>query len=191
MAKVLAVYGTRYGQTRRIVERIGKVLGSYGHDVLALQGDQIPSDFSLEGFDGFLIAASVRYGKHQPYIQDFVRRNVALLSRKPAAFISVCGAIAGQWEPGPAEAKKYLENFVAETGWAPSFSASVAGAVAYTKYGFLTRRIMQLISARTGRPTDTSRDWDFTDWDQVDQLGMELADRLAGSLAPLEQACST
>jgi menaquinone-dependent protoporphyrinogen IX oxidase len=50
---------------------------------------------------------------------------------------------------------------------------------------------MQLISARTGRPTDTSRDWDFTDWDQVDRLGMELADRLAGSLAPLEQACST
>lgn len=191
MARVLAVYGTRYGQTRRIVERIAKVLRSYGHDVFTSQGDQLPRDFSLEGFDGFLIAGSVRYGHHQRYLEDFVRRNLVTLGDKPAAFISVCGAIAGQWAPGPAEARKYVEGFLTRTGWAPSFSASVAGAVAYTNYGFLTKRIMQFISARTGRPTDTSRDWEFTDWDQVDGLGNELADRLAGTTAPLEPACST
>jgi menaquinone-dependent protoporphyrinogen IX oxidase len=29
---------------------------------------------------------------------------------------------------------------------------------------------MKLISARTGRPTDTSRDWEFTNWQEIDEF---------------------
>jgi hypothetical protein len=39
---------------------------------------------------------------------------------------------------------------------------------------------MKLISRRTGRPTDTSRDYDFTDWAGVAQF----AERFAGLLPP-------
>jgi menaquinone-dependent protoporphyrinogen oxidase len=185
MASILAVYGTNYGQTKKIVQRLGKVLASYGHQVTAWQGDQLPADYSVAEFDAFLIAGSVRYGRHQSYLRDFVRRHGPRLNSKPAAFISVCGALAGNWAEGPAEARKNLESFIETTGWAPSFSTSVPGAIAYTSYGFFTRLMMRVISARTGRPTDTSRDWEFTDWDQIDKLGMELAERLAGSPVPL------
>ena len=185
MAKILAVYGTHYGQTKKIVTRLGKLLAAYGHHVTAWQGDQLPEDFSIEEFDAFLVAGSVHFGRHQVYLRDFVRRHRMRLNTAPAAFISVCGALAGNWAPGPEAARGYLERFFAETGWAPSVSRSAAGAVAYTKYGFFTRHIMRFISAQTGRPTDTSRDWEFTDWDEIDRLGMELADRLAGSAVPL------
>ena len=49
-------------------------------------------------------------------------------------------------------------------------SWSVAGRVAYTQYSLPTRLVMQYVSRRTGRPTDTSRDWEFTDWLEVERL---------------------
>jgi menaquinone-dependent protoporphyrinogen oxidase len=35
---------------------------------------------------------------------------------------------------------------------------------------------MKYISRRTGRPTDTSRDWEFTDWDAVTRMAREFAE---------------
>ena len=34
---------------------------------------------------------------------------------------------------------------------------------------------MCLLMKKTGDPTDTSHDHDYTDWDAVEQLGRELA----------------
>jgi menaquinone-dependent protoporphyrinogen IX oxidase len=42
-----------------------------------------------------------------------------------------------------------------------------------------------MISRRKGLPTDTSRDWDLTEWDAVDRFAEELAVALA--LAPAQQ----
>jgi menaquinone-dependent protoporphyrinogen IX oxidase len=34
---------------------------------------------------------------------------------------------------------------------------------------------MRLLMRRMGHPTDASRDYDYTDWAAVDQLGREIA----------------
>ncbi|MCE3247433.1 MAG: protoporphyrinogen oxidase [Geminicoccaceae bacterium] len=47
-------------------------------------------------------------------------------------------------------------------------SASLAGALRYSRYGFLKRLLMRLIVWREGGDTDDSRDYDYTDWDAVD-----------------------
>ena len=186
MARILAVFGSFNNQTRTITERLAKVLGSRGHQVTTWDGARLPRRYSLEEFDAFLVAGAVHYGRHPRYLTQFARRHAALLNSRPAAFVSVCGALIGDWAEGPEEARKYLERFIEETGWAPSLSRSVAGAIKYTRYSWPIRLVMRYISARTGRPVDTSRDWDFTDWDAIDRLGLELADRLAGSTAALE-----
>ena len=186
MAKILAVYGTAHGQTKAIVERLGKALGWFGHEVSIWQGDHLPFDYSLEEFDAFVLAGSVHFGRHQHYLRGFARRHATRLNHAPSAFVSVCGALAGSWPKGENEARKYLERFIAETGWAPSASRSMAGAIKYTCYRWPVRMIIRAVSARTGRPTDTSRDWDFTDWEGVDRFGAELAGRFAGSIAGLE-----
>ena len=46
----------------------------------------------------------------------------------------------------------------------------MAGRLAYTQYGFLTRFIMKWIARRQGGPTDTTRDYEFTNWDNVTRL---------------------
>jgi menaquinone-dependent protoporphyrinogen oxidase len=47
-------------------------------------------------------------------------------------------------------------------------SASLAGALPYSRYGFLKRLLMRLIVWREGGDTDDSRDYDDTDWDAVE-----------------------
>ena len=179
MSGVLIVYGTSHGQTGKVVARIADRLNERGHGVTLWNADALPSHPRLDQYDFLLVAGSVRYGKHQPAIRDFVRWNLARLRAKASAFVSVCGAMAGNWAEGGAEARKYVEEFCRETGWTPGMSRSFAGAVCYTKYGFFTRWMMRMISWRTGRPTDTSCDWEFTDWNAVDDFAAEVAADLA------------
>ena len=189
MAEILAVYGTMYGQTARVVERIARVLAAGGHTVTIWKGDHRPSRRSLDEFDGFLIAGSVRLGRHQKYLEDFVRRNVVRLNATPSAFVSVCGALMGSRPEGTVEARKYVDDFLERTRWHPGATIAFPGSLLYTRYGMLTRWMMKFISRRTGRPTDTSRDYDFTDWAAVDRFAgelMTLFSRVHRAAVPLE-----
>lgn len=190
MSRILVVYGSSYGQTRKVVDRLAQGLTVRGHQVTIWKGDVTPAVPALERFDAFLIAGSVRYGKHQRYLTNFARDHSARLNTFPSAFVSVCGAMAGTSVQGQAEARKYVERFLEATGWRPRIRISVAGGLPYTRYGLVTRWVMQLISKRTGAPTDTSRDWEFTDWDSVDRFGEELAEIL-GEPNPVQTAGST
>lgn len=184
MAKILAVYGTSYGQTERIVQRIARHLAEQGHVVTVRKGDALRRDVPLDDYDGFLIAASVISGRHQAYIQDFVRRNASRLSRAPSAFVSVCGAAHPPAEER-GEARRYMDEFLGKTGWRPRLTVTFAGALHYTRYRFFLRWVMKRISKKRGLPTDTSRDYEFTDWAAV----AEFARQLGGILArPMEVA---
>jgi len=175
MSRFLIVYATNHGQTGKVVSRIADRLNEASHEATLWNADALPDHPALDHYDALVVAGSVRYGRYQRALGDFVRWNLASLNTMPAAFVSVCGALAGSWAEGRNEAEQYVERFCQETGWRPSVIRSFAGAVRYTEYGLFTRWIMKLISWRTGRPTDTSRDWEFTDWNAVDGFAAELA----------------
>lgn len=181
MFRVLVVYGSTYGQTNRVAHRIAAVLSSAGHVVDIHRADELPDTLWLGTYDGFVVAASVLMGQHQEYVRDFARRNATLLNEAPSAFVSVCGAAGSN----PARAQAYIDALLRETGWRPAVTHSFAGAVAYTRYGWWFRWYLKMISRRKGLPSDTSRDWDFTEWDAVDRFAEELAVTLA--LAPAQQ----
>jgi menaquinone-dependent protoporphyrinogen oxidase len=180
MSRILVIYGSTYGQTERVVHRIAGILREAGHGVDVYKGDGLPDAFSLAGYSGFLVAASVLMGHHQEYIRKFVRRHAERLNRVPSAFVSVCGAAGDD----PRRAQSYVDDLLRETGWRPQISRSFTGAVAYTKYNWLFRWWLKMISRRKELPTDTSRDWDFTDWVEVERFARELA----GTLAPTAPA---
>jgi menaquinone-dependent protoporphyrinogen oxidase len=179
MSRMLIVYGSAYGQTARISQRIAQVLAQAGHQVITLDGKQLSPELSLAEYDGFVIAASVLFGRHQRYMKAFVSRHVDRLNAAPSAFVSVSGAAIGSAPEGMKQAQAYADMFLRQAGWRPRAIRLVNGALAYTKYGLLVRWMMKMISRRTGRPTDTSRDYDFTDWNDVDEFAHELAETLA------------
>ena len=45
-----------------------------------------------------------------------------------------------------------------------------AGALQYREYEFVTRLLIRVLMHRGGHPTDTRRDYDYTDWDAVETL---------------------
>jgi menaquinone-dependent protoporphyrinogen oxidase len=105
----------------------------------------------------------------------FVRRYKGPLDRARAAFFSVGLAVASRTSDGRAQTLELVERFVQRTGWRPARIELIAGALPYSKYNFLIRFIMRRISGKEGGDTDTSRDYEYTDWDAVDRFAAEIA----------------
>jgi menaquinone-dependent protoporphyrinogen oxidase len=178
--KILAVYGSRFGQAEAILRRITGVLQTRGHEVSVFKGDQLPAATAVDSFDAIVVAASIIVGRYQPYIREFVARHLATLRDRPSAFVSVSGTSPESVPAWRASAERYVRQFLDETGWRPCRTATFAGALRYRRYGLVTRWIMKAISRRYGGPTDASKDYEFTDWQAVDRFAADLAEALAG-----------
>lgn len=194
VASFLVVYGTSEGQTATVTEQIATTLGDRGHkatpvDVAAGQGDRTSSDF-----DAVLVGSSIHVGKHQPAIVSFVQEHTDELSQGPIGFFQVSLSSAVGDPDRQAEAAGYVEQFVAETGFHPDRIGLFGGALRYSKFGFLKRLMLKQIAKDATGDTDTSRDYEYTDWDEVgaftDDFAAFVEGRL-GSTAPAGVAVSS
>jgi menaquinone-dependent protoporphyrinogen oxidase len=173
--KILAVYGSNYGQAESVIRRVAEALEAGGHSVSVFKGDAVPSELAVEDFDAAVLAASVRMGKYQPYILDFARRHSAAFRDRPTAFVSVNGTQDESLPDWREEAAGYVSEFLEKTGWEPRWTASFAGKLQYRSYDLFTRWIMKRITRGRGGPVDTSRDYEYTDWDAVDRFAADVA----------------
>ena len=177
--KILALYGSRFGQAEAVLQRVVQHLSAAGHHVTPVNGKALPPGLHVEDFDGAVVAASVILGRHQSYVRRWLRSNASWLNRMPSALISVNGASPTEWRE---HAEEYVARLAAEAGWHPRWSAAFAGALRYSRYDPLTRWIMKRIAAKVGSPTDTTRDYEFTDWEAVDRFAKELVAGFSASV---------
>ena len=176
MLDVPILYATTEGHTRRIAEHLAGTLRSHGLDSRAIEVTSPEAEaIDWSCVRAVALAASLHAGAHQPAAADFVRRHLAELSLRPSLFVSVSLSICSSRPEEVAAARRLAQEFPDELGWHPMRVACVGGRLAYTKYGFVTRWMMRRIAAGAGGPTDTSRDYDLTDWGQVQALAEELA----------------
>lgn len=175
MARVLVVYGSTDGQTRRIAERIAVVLSTLGQQVETVDSASAPAEVTPGDFDAAVVLGSVRMGAHQKPLADFVSKFRLELEAIPNAFISV-SLSAGRNKPSAQrEVAKTFQHFIARTGWRPNAQIAVAGALPYSKYTLQIRLVMKFISWMTGGDTDTSRDYEYTDWDDLRTFARQFA----------------
>lgn len=182
MVSFLVLYGTGEGQTATVADRIGAVLGARGHDATTTNADEIPAEFDLEEFDAVLVGASIHAGRHQPVVREFVRTRREALATRPTAFFQLSLSSATDDETRQAEAAGYVEAFLEETGWYPDRIARLGGALRYSRYGFLKRLMMKRIAAEATGDTDTSRDYEYTDWYEVESFATDFAAFVEGRL---------
>lgn len=164
---LLILYGSTGGHTVRIVDRLVDAALSREHQVQVMSCEQLPASFSTRFFDAVIVGAPVYFGTYEEGVVKFVQSHRAELSGKPTAFFSVSLAAAAARPQDRAEAVEYTRDFARQTGWRPGLSAALAGALRYSQYGLLTRTVMKSISRRAGGDTDTSQDYDYTDWEAV------------------------
>ena len=175
--KILVVYGTTEGQTRKIAERMAARIEDHGPPAELVDSASLPKDLDVDSYDAFIVAGSVHQHRHQASMVHFIAEHLKQLNAKPSAFVSV--SLAAVLEEDKREAQAYVDKVLEETGWRPTETMLLAGALLYTHYDFLKRQIMKLIVWKGGGPTDADRDYEFTDWQALSKFVDAFIEKVA------------
>ena len=184
MGSILVVYATREGQTRKVAERIATVLRGSGHVVELVDAERPPPTLRVERYQAVFIGSPVRAKGYLRSVVRFVQEHRSALQQLPTCFFSVGLALLSKVSDGRAQTLEIVEKFVVETGWRPHQVELVAGALPYSKYNFLVRFVMRRIARKEGGDTDTSRDYEYTDWPGVDRFATAFIESALGKSAP-------
>ncbi len=166
MAKVLVIYASRYGQTEKIANYAAERLRHLGHtaDTWNILGN---GSFKVSDYEGVMIGAGV-YGNRFPRrMLQVVREQKRSLIKKQTAFFSVCMGIVEEEPRVQNEIRNIAIDFFEAAEWRPTRWTTFAGAIAYSKYNFFLKYFMRFLASRAGHDTDFSRDYEFTDWKDV------------------------
>ena len=173
MAKIILVYSTTDGHTRKISERIKYVLEKQAHEVKIISIDD-ESGVDLNSFDKIVLGASIRYGKHSRQVYEFVKKHRIVLDKRPNAFFSV-NLVSRKPEKCSPDTNPYLRKFLKHISWVPGEIALFAGKLDYGMYNFIDRLMIQLIMLITKGPIDPATKVEFTDWSKVDEFGITVS----------------
>lgn len=171
-ARVLVVYHSVEGQTERVAARIDEVLRDEDVEVVLARAADAPSP---DGFDGVVAGGSIHASNHSRQLTGYLRDHHEALNALPAALFQVSLTSADESPEKMAEAGQYVSSLLDATGFDPDIVARFAGALAYTRYGYLKRKLMVRIAGKDGGDVDTSRDHDYTDWEAVEAFARDVA----------------
>jgi menaquinone-dependent protoporphyrinogen oxidase len=182
MTHILILYATTDGHTRKIAQVLAENLRAQFCSVDIVDAAGMLRGLSPESYDGVIVAASVHIGDYQRTVANWLRAHAQTLNLLPTAFLSVCLAVL---EPGMKprqEILRIMRRFVDRCGWRPTITKMVAGALPYTRYGWLKRLMMKRIVAKAGGDTDTTRDYEYTDWNDLRTFSRDFAELTAQRL---------
>lgn len=190
--RLLILFATREGHTHHVAEHVAQRVIEAGATADVVSATNM--DLDLTPYDAAILAASVHLGRHNAQMKRFVIRHRAALERIPTAFLSVSlteataedtHATAAARDEARATVDQLIEDFFEATGWRPTEAQPVAGALLYTRYGWLVRLIMKRIAAQAGGPTDVHHDYVLTDWSLLDLfVGTFLATQVLRAPGP-------
>ena len=177
MKHALVLCSSTDGQTRRICERLRRILEHAGAAVtLAMIEDA--ADLSPAGFDLAVVGARIRYGRTDARVIDFARRHAAALEAMPSGFFSVNIVARKPGKDRPAT-NPYVGAFLRRAGWRPRRVDVFAGRLDYPRYRTFDRLLIRLIMLLTGGPTRPDTVVEYTDWGRVEAFGRDLCADLA------------
>ena len=169
--KILIIYSSTDGHTKKICEVIKENLINKGE--LHLTSIENVSETNVQFYDYIIIGASIRYGKHNRKVFDFIEKNLNIIEKKKNAFFSV-NVVARKNEKNTPETNPYIKKFLSKTRWKPKKLGVFAGKVDYPNYSFLNKQIIKFIMFITKGPIDTSKSFEFTNWDNVKKFAQEI-----------------
>jgi len=165
--RFLVLYGTTDGQTTKVAAAIGEALSAAGMTAEVANAAGL-WDPAPEEFTGVIVAASVHAGGYQRAVVRWVTSHAAALRQRPTVFVSVCLGVLEHKPEVDQHLQSIMEKFFTETGWKPTETKVVAGALKYRQYNWLKRWMMKRIVAKAHGDTDTSRDYEYTDWKDLE-----------------------
>jgi menaquinone-dependent protoporphyrinogen oxidase len=160
----LIAYGTSEGQTRKIANKVAADVHELGHDAHLLDTAGF-EETDVGSYDKVIVAGSVHQKRHQEAVEVFVMAKLAELQRRPTLFLSV--SLSAAFSDGMSEAQSYVDDFLASTGWKPTQSLLVAGALRYDEYDYFKAQIIEHVVLKCREVEGAKGDYEFTDWDTL------------------------
>lgn len=170
--KILLAYSTTDGHTLRICEHMALAMKALGAQITISLLTDVDAQM-LAQFDRVVIGASIRYGKHQPHVAEFIASQQAVLESRPNAFFSV-NIVARKPNKNQPETNPYLRKFLRQISWKPQLLGVFAGKLDYPRYRFFDRLMIRFIMFITHGPTDPSAVVEFTNWEQVERFAQQV-----------------
>lgn len=162
--KILVAYGTKYGGTAEIAEKIGQVLREAG-----LTADVLPADRAgdLTAYGAVVLGSAVYVGAWRKEAANFLKANADALAGKMVWLFS-------SGPTGEGDAGELLQDWrlpkpllpVAERVQ-PRDIAVFHGVVDGDKLSWIERRMLKMVKAPSG---------DFRDWDGITAWAKGIAD---------------
>ena len=165
--KKIFIYSSSNGQSLKICKALNK-----NKESLIIDMDMLKTT-KLDNFDQIIIGASVKYGDHNKKVYEFVKKNRVLLEKKKTVFFSV-NATARKSEKNTPKTNPYIIKFLKKTNWTPDHIGVFAGMIDFPNYNFIEKYIIKLIMWITNGPTDTSKTFEFTNWEDVKKFSEEI-----------------
>jgi menaquinone-dependent protoporphyrinogen oxidase len=167
--KILIVYATTEGQTRKVARFVFDRLARAGHAAALVPASEA-GGLDPAGFDAAVVAGSVHAGRYQTDLVSWVQAAAQGLGQVPSLLLSVSLTAAGDEAEDWAGLRACVDRFVEETGWTPARIEHVAGAFRFSEYDFFKSWAMRWIAAQKDESVRPGEDKEYTDWDALGRV---------------------
>ncbi|WP_405242006.1 flavodoxin domain-containing protein [Lentisalinibacter salinarum] len=177
MKRFLLLYATREGQTAKVAERIAGQLRAAGAEVTLIDAANTLTADALElaRFDRLVFGASMHAGGLEKELVGFINGHADGVRRQARSLFVVLLSAAAK---DPALREEWLgdarDKIESQLRVPFEHVEMIAGALSYSKYPLPLRWMMRRIARKAGGDTDTSRDYEYTDWEQVRRYAQSL-----------------
>lgn len=176
--KILVVYATTEGQTRKVARHVFDWLAAAGHAAELIPAAEA-GDLDPAGFDAVTVAGSVHGGRYQAELVRWAKAAAPGLARVPTLFLSVSLTAAGRDAQEWDGLRGCVARFAAETGWTPARVEHVAGAFRFSEYDFFRTWAMRWIAAQRDEGVTPGVDHEYTDWAALEAVLKDWTGALA------------
>ena len=160
--KLVIIFETGEGQTRKIAEFIADLVRKADHDVTLVDTSEKTADLSLDTADKVILAAPVHERRHPKAFEVAVGAARQTLTELPTLMVSV--SLKAAFPDGLEEARNYLTEMKMRTGFEPAEEVLVAGAVRADSYDYYQSQIVRYVALEGHDVNVTDGVQEFTDW---------------------------
>lgn len=169
---IAILYESRHGQTKKIAQKIQDQMVKQSVTVsLARCRDKNARDL-ISKADALLFGSSIQMGKVDSHLIKLIRSSTSEINKKPNGLFLVSLANKTQTAESKEHVKTYFSAVTDSTGWKPGATLSCSGALPFTRYNFFIRFMLKQIGKKQGENYDTSKDYEYTDFTEVETFAL-------------------